>query len=55
VICPGWPLRITKAPRNKVEGGCRGVAKVQLLVDGKVVGTDAKAGYSFDLGLTYRR
>jgi hypothetical protein len=53
-------LKVTKAPKNKsklttkvavtVSASDRnGVAKVQLLVNGKVVATDAKAGYSFVL------
>ncbi|MBB4738537.1 hypothetical protein BJY16_001996 [Actinoplanes octamycinicus] len=51
-------LTVTKAPKNKakVKGKVKvkaaasdrnGVAKVQLLINGKVVATDYKAGYSF--------
>ncbi|GIM83073.1 hypothetical protein Aco04nite_84800 [Winogradskya consettensis] len=53
-------VKVTKAPKNKSKltkkvtfaasaSDRNGVAKVQLLVNGKVVGTDAKAGYSFVL------
>ena len=53
-------LKITKAPRIKSKlkktttvtsaaGGRNGVARVQLLVNGKLVATDSKAGYSFAL------
>ncbi|MEU4559275.1 Ig-like domain-containing protein [Actinoplanes sp. NPDC023936] len=53
-------LKVTKAPKNKakVKGTVKitasasdrnGVAKVQLLVNGKVVATDAKAAYKFSL------
>ncbi|MFF0379574.1 Ig-like domain-containing protein [Actinoplanes missouriensis] len=53
-------LTVTKAPKNKakVKGTVKitaaasdknGVAKVQLLVNGKVVATDAKAAYKFSL------
>ncbi|BCY15465.1 Ig-like domain-containing protein [Actinoplanes sp. L3-i22] len=51
-------LSITKAPKNKAKvsgkfgvvakaGDKNGVAKVQLLINGKVVGTDTKAGWAF--------
>jgi len=51
-------VSITKAPKNKAKvtksfmvtakaTDTNGIAKVQLLVDGKVVKTDTKAGYSF--------
>jgi hypothetical protein len=53
-------LSITKAPANNKKLSAKvtiaakandrnGVAKVQLLVNGKVVSTDSKAGYSFTL------
>ncbi|MEU8240642.1 Ig-like domain-containing protein [Actinoplanes missouriensis] len=53
-------LTVTRAPKNKakVKGTVKitaaasdrnGVAKVQLLVNGKVVATDAKAAYTFSL------
>jgi Bacterial Ig domain/Bacterial Ig-like domain len=53
-------IALTKAPKNKAKltkkvtlkataSDRYGVAKVQLLVDGKVVATDAKAGYQFTL------
>ncbi|BBH67744.1 hypothetical protein ACTI_44290 [Actinoplanes sp. OR16] len=53
-------LSITKAPKNKAKltkkvaiaatvSDRNGVAKVQLLVNGKVVATDAKTGYRFTL------
>jgi len=51
-------VALTKAPRNKAKvkrkftvtakaSDTYGIAKVQLLIQGKVVGTDTKAGYSF--------
>ncbi|WP_433792634.1 Ig-like domain-containing protein [Actinoplanes sp. CA-252034] len=53
-------LKVTKAPKNRSKltrkvtiaasaSDRNGVAKVQLLVNGKVVATDAKAAYSFAL------
>ena len=53
-------IAVTKAPANKAKltrtvtlkakaGDAYGVAKVQLLVNGKVVATDTKAGYQFTL------
>jgi hypothetical protein len=53
-------LKVTKAPKNRAKltrkvtlaasaSDRNGVAKVQLLVNGKVVATDVKAGYSFTL------
>ncbi|MEU4626183.1 Ig-like domain-containing protein [Actinoplanes sp. NPDC023801] len=53
-------LKLTKAPKNNAKltknttlavsaSDRNGVAKVQLLVNGKVVATDTKAGYSFTL------
>jgi hypothetical protein len=53
-------FKVTKAPKNKSKltkkvtfaasaSDRNGEAKVQLLVNGKVVATDAKAGYSFVL------
>jgi hypothetical protein len=53
-------LKLTKAPKNNAKltkkttlaasaSDKNGVAKVQLLVNGKVVATDTKAGYSFTL------
>ncbi|MEU4559274.1 Ig-like domain-containing protein [Actinoplanes sp. NPDC023936] len=53
-------LKVTKAPKNKakVKGTVKvtasasdknGVAKVQLLVNGKVVATDSKAAYTFSV------
>ncbi|GIF16697.1 Ig-like domain-containing protein [Actinoplanes teichomyceticus] len=53
-------LKLTKAPKNDAKltktttlaasaSDRNGVAKVQLLVNGKVAGTDTKAGYSFTL------
>ncbi|MEU4217161.1 Ig-like domain-containing protein [Actinoplanes sp. NPDC026623] len=53
-------LTITKAPKNKAKltkkatltataSDRNGIARVQLLVNGKVAGTDTKAGYSFTL------
>jgi hypothetical protein len=63
-------LKLTKAPKNNTKlrknttlaasaSDKNGVAKVQLLVNGKVVATDTKAGYSFTLnpkkyGKTFR-
>jgi Big-like domain-containing protein len=53
-------LKLTKAPKNNAKltknttltasaSDKNGIAKVQLLVNGKVVATDTKAGYSFTL------
>ncbi|MEU4155870.1 Ig-like domain-containing protein [Actinoplanes sp. NPDC026670] len=53
-------FKVTRAPKNKSKlskkmtftasaSDRNGVAKVQLLVNGKVVATDVKAGYSFTL------
>jgi hypothetical protein len=53
-------LKLTKAPKNNAKltknttlaasaSDRNGVAKVQMLVNGKVVATDTKAGYSFTL------
>lgn len=53
-------LKLTRAPKNNAKltknttlaasaSDKNGVAKVQLLVNGKVVATDTKAGYSFTL------
>jgi hypothetical protein len=53
-------LKLTRAPKNNTKltrnttigaaaSDRNGVAKVQLLVNGKVVATDTKAGYSFTL------
>ena len=53
-------LKLTKAPKNNAKltknttlaaaaSDRNGIAKVQLLVNGKVVATDTKAGYSFTL------
>ena len=53
-------VKVTKAPKNKAKltrkvtltvaaSDRNGVARVQLVVNGKVVATDAKAGYSFVL------
>ncbi len=53
-------LKLTKAPKNNTKlkksttltasaGDKNGVARVQLLVNGKVAATDTKAGYSFTL------
>ncbi|MFI5936276.1 Ig-like domain-containing protein [Actinoplanes sp. NPDC051494] len=53
-------LKLTKAPKNNAKltkntplaasaSDKNGIAKVQLIVNGKVVATDTKAGYSFTL------
>ncbi|WP_158647582.1 Ig-like domain-containing protein [Actinoplanes sp. ATCC 53533] len=53
-------LKVTKAPKNRAKltkkatitasaADRNGVARVQLLVNGKVVATDTKAGYAFTL------
>jgi len=59
-------VRITKGPGNKatVRGTVRltvgasdagGVAKVQLLVDGRVVATDTRAGWSLSVDTAKRK